>query len=339
MTTTGTANYIGCMGRYWSADEDRILTETLDQSAAVVAERLGRKPTAVQARRIERGLKSLRTGGYWTDEQKQSLAEMWGWSVQEAAKRLGRTEASVKKQRSRMIMAVYNARSRTCEHCGKQFAVSDTAIAGRWCSRTCQWQDNPNQYPLRKPRRVTPSVVISCLVCRQEFTATLGRKYCSNVCYLKRKERPTSTKLCKECSGEYQGTENRVFCSDACSSKHARRKYKRAYGNKYRHRARKAGVLYEPINILTVFERDGWRCQICGVKTPKRLRGKNEDRSPELDHRIPIAMGGDHTYGNVQCACRACNLKKLDRKILGQLPLFPDLGKSTRRARRRRDIA
>jgi 5-methylcytosine-specific restriction endonuclease McrA len=32
--------------------------------------------------------------------------------------------------------------------------------------------------------------------------------------------------------------------------------------------------------------------------------------SPELDHIIPLAKGGDHTKSNVQCVCASCNRKK-----------------------------
>jgi 5-methylcytosine-specific restriction endonuclease McrA len=59
-----------------------------------------------------------------------------------------------------------------------------------------------------------------------------------------------------------------------------------------------------------VFARDKWRCQLCKVRTPKRLRGTTHPRAPELDHIVPIAAGGDHTWNNVQCACRKCNGEK-----------------------------
>jgi len=42
--------------------------------------------------------------------------------------------------------------------------------------------------------------------------------------------------------------------------------------------------------------------------------------APELDHIVPIAAGGSHTYSNVACACKKCNIKK-SSKPLGQLNL------------------
>lgn len=79
-------------------------------------------------------------------------------------------------------------------------------------------------------------------------------------------------------------------------------------------------MVYEPVNRLKVFARDGWRCQLCGVRTPKRLLGRQVPRAPELDHIVPMnaVSRGPHTYSNTQLACRACNVKKGARP-LGQL--------------------
>lgn len=81
------------------------------------------------------------------------------------------------------------------------------------------------------------------------------------------------------------------------------------------------GVAVEAVNPIVVLDRDKWTCQLCGTKTPKRLRGTYESRAPEIDHIVPISQGGEHSYSNVQCACRACNLSKSGRP-LGQMRLF-----------------
>jgi 5-methylcytosine-specific restriction endonuclease McrA len=78
----------------------------------------------------------------------------------------------------------------------------------------------------------------------------------------------------------------------------------------------------DPIDPIKVCERDGWKCGLCGRKTPKRLRGTYDDRAPEVDHILPVSLGGKHVWANVQCACRACNLAKGARPM-GQLMLFP----------------
>lgn len=81
----------------------------------------------------------------------------------------------------------------------------------------------------------------------------------------------------------------------------------------------------ECVDPLKVFARDGWRCQMCGSKTPERLRGTYNSRAPELDHIIALANGGSHTYANTQCLCRSCNSRK-GASDFGQLNLFPAAG-------------
>lgn len=77
----------------------------------------------------------------------------------------------------------------------------------------------------------------------------------------------------------------------------------------------------EAVNPIKVFERDGWRCQLCKRPTPRKLRGSLDDRAPELDHILPVSVGGEHSYLNTQCACRACNAAK-SNKPMGQMLLI-----------------
>lgn len=75
------------------------------------------------------------------------------------------------------------------------------------------------------------------------------------------------------------------------------------------------------LDPFRVFERDGWRCHLCGVKTLKSKRGTDHPKAPELEHIIPISKGGAHSYQNTACSCRQCNRAKRD-KVMGQLRLF-----------------
>ncbi len=60
-----------------------------------------------------------------------------------------------------------------------------------------------------------------------------------------------------------------------------------------------------PVNRREVLRRDGHACQYCG--STKRLT---------LDHVIPRAQGGPHTWDNVVTACDRCNSRKGDRTPL-----------------------
>ncbi|MGR6320784.1 HNH endonuclease [Micromonospora soli] len=86
-------------------------------------------------------------------------------------------------------------------------------------------------------------------------------------------------------------------------------------------RARKRAVRYEVFRHEEIFERDGWRCQICRRMTD-RTAPRFHPRSPTLDHVIPLSQGGPHTRANTRCACFECNSKRGDRGGNEQLALI-----------------
>lgn len=57
------------------------------------------------------------------------------------------------------------------------------------------------------------------------------------------------------------------------------------------------------LNRRAVFARDGGRCQYCGAG------------AESIDHVVPRAKGGPHTWENVVAACRPCNTAKRDRLL------------------------
>lgn len=157
-----------------------------------------------------------------------------------------------------------------------------------------------------------------CKLCKNVFVKKqYNQSYCGKKCREKfcndaataratdRSERP-----CKFCKVSFSPTvvdRRKIFCSPKCRVSWV---YKEKSGNTARRRTRKYGGKYESLSKWKIFERDGWTCQICGVETPERLSGLWLPNSPELDHIIPLAKGGDHTKSNVQCACASCNRKK-----------------------------
>ena len=87
-------------------------------------------------------------------------------------------------------------------------------------------------------------------------------------------------------------------------------------------------VWHETVNPYVVFERDSWTCQHCGKVTPESLRGTLDDLAPELDHILPVAFNGAHSYFNTQCLCRKCNSIKGEHserepKLIGVADLAP----------------
>jgi hypothetical protein len=204
-----------------------------------------------------------------------------------------------------------NARARNarvCVQCGTSFQQGslskrqiDAGHVQRFCSRECL------SASLRKP--VQPR---TCSDCGVEVGS---RKRKCTKC-IKPAYAPVSRIVspCTECGQPIIGTRAKRICAP-CLKAHTRRV------NKHRKRARWYGVGYEPVDPIKVFERDQWRCQLCGCKTPRQLRGSLQDNAPELDHITPMSVCGEHSYRNTQCACRKCNMTK-GSKPLGQLRLL-----------------
>ncbi|MEC4611819.1 HNH endonuclease [Tsukamurella tyrosinosolvens] len=72
------------------------------------------------------------------------------------------------------------------------------------------------------------------------------------------------------------------------------------------------GLPFENIEWETVFERDGWVCQLCGDSVDPDLKFPHR-MSASLDHIVPLSKGGEHSIGNVQLAHFSCNSQKGDK--------------------------
>jgi len=105
--------------------------------------------------------------------------------------------------------------------------------------------------------------------------------------------------------------------------KQANKRAKKKYGRNHRQRARHHGVTYVSVPVADIYERDGYRCQLCGkmcfkVAKYSKSDGRIHRRSPTIDHIVAMACGGNHEPGNLQTACFECNSRKGARSA-GQL--------------------
>jgi 5-methylcytosine-specific restriction endonuclease McrA/predicted nucleic acid-binding Zn ribbon protein len=177
---------------------------------------------------------------------------------------------------------------------------------------------------------IPPKTTKHCKMCGKVLTNRRDM-YCSDECRKIKKNKhslelnkakmmhkTTKVRLCKECNkpfvSEY-GNKRSVYCCDGCSHTHMHRIRRQ----KERAILRKANI--ESVDAIKVFNRDGWKCQLCHKKLKRKDRGMCCDNAPELDHIIPLSKGGEHSYRNTQCACRKCNSEKSNNE-LGQLRLF-----------------
>jgi hypothetical protein len=120
-------------------------------------------------------------------------------------------------------------------------------------------------------------------------------------------KRVRAGKLCKLCGEWFMHGGSIKYCRDYCADC-------RDHGIS-RDRLEKFGCSWETVNPRIVFKRDNWTCQHCNYVTPEWLRGLGLE-GPTLDHILPIAKGGAHSYANTQCLCGACNSKKSDNIAL-----------------------
>ena len=235
-----------------------------------------------------------------------------------------------------------------CECCGRPFVArkrSATKTRGgtaRRCSM-CHYRGLSADDLGRLLIKNMCKRIRQCRQCGGIFTKGIASKvFCSSDCsaeYFKAKKREEcgwdTVRSCGWCGEEFDsgptGGKRSNYCSPECKELADRRNvlnHRQSDAYKQHHRTYKAqrrarirSLPHEPIDPFAVFARDGWTCQICGDKTPRKLRGTYDDKAPELDHIIPLAAGGPHTWDNVQCACRSCNGTKGDGSMNSQLRL------------------
>jgi hypothetical protein len=90
------------------------------------------------------------------------------------------------------------------------------------------------------------------------------------------------------------------YCSGQCAKRAGRRQRK--------YRARNATKTARVLR-RRVFERDDWTCRIC-LKPVLRGTAPSHPKAATIDHILPLALGGEHTYANVQTAHHGCNSSK-----------------------------
>jgi 5-methylcytosine-specific restriction endonuclease McrA len=214
-------------------------------------------------------------------------------------------------------------RTHTCLHCKKEYVSKRRHLNEgiKFCSRECAYA----MKALLAQAPFTKIVFNLCVVCAKEWAAKRTRATCSSECgnekamqsyreWYEKEVESRPLKNCKQCNALFKPIHGAECCSVKCSRKHGKT------GRRNTERAEFYGVEVTRFNEIKILERDKWRCQLCGIKTPERLRGKHLPNSPEIDHIIPLSQGGSHTQHNVQCVCRSCNSEKGNRP-LGQLLL------------------
>jgi 5-methylcytosine-specific restriction endonuclease McrA len=180
-----------------------------------------------------------------------------------------------------------------CVHCGEPAQVWNHAA--RFCSNRCwgAWQSRPVFGPL-EPLPCTEIVHVDGGRLRRPRPAPIrstGKRWIAGRC-----------RRCDEPFVLVFPHTHSLYCSKRCSRADAKDRRRAAEGPR-------SGA--ELVYRRRIFERDGWRCQLCGKKV-RRNASVPDPLAPTIDHIVPVAEGGSHEPANVQCAHFRCNCLKSD---------------------------
>lgn len=219
-------------------------------------------------------------------------------------------------------------RDHKCTGCGEPFTPKRLENS-RFCSRLCAATHTKNT-PARVVGRANGAAKRAkqarerrtrrlALLAETGAIATMPKTVAAGFANLAtlRRRKARAINGCADCGSKTNRHWRATYC-EPCSD--SRAKEQKATAREAR-KARQRLVKVESVSPRRVFERDGWRCHLCGGKAPQRLRGTYHPKAPELDHIVPLAKGGAHSYANTACSHRACNAAKSDN-IRGQPSLL-----------------
>lgn len=200
-----------------------------------------------------------------------------------------------------------------CEICGKMFGRPRAGRTPRFCSPECvsemhRRRGRPRPWPATNIRYVDCSGGCGRIACRPRSDLTRWRcEACPPY------DRVWVAGTCQRCGDPFviEHQAEARYCSRRCA---------KAAGRSAR-RARRRGAFVEAVTAARVFERDGWRCQICR-RPVRRTAVVPHPLAPTIDHIVPLDAGGSHEMANVQCAHFLCNAKKGNRAANDQLRLI-----------------
>ena len=184
-----------------------------------------------------------------------------------------------------------------CVGCGSRFnerrGLRGRRIGrGEFCTPECKRTHKPiTEHEVVQTRRLLFRATVRVNSPRQKLTTSLVAGPCCVCGELLIARQLTKHALhCKGCVTEAQQAVIRA-CRD-------------------RRKARKRGAFKTvPVYRSKVFERDKWKCHICGGRIDKSLTAPDRG-SATLDHIVPLAFGGEHTMHNIKAAHYGCNSRR-----------------------------
>lgn len=171
--------------------------------------------------------------------------------------------------------------AKVCGFCGAGFVTTSNRSA--FCSERCSKRDHygwsRSKEIVHSPRSAArPSVVVVPPSRKRWFAC-----------------------VCRVCGVGFIDKAPYTHCSDSC-----RRVTRRAAMHAQRVRRGKFSVA-DSVR-MSIYERDGWTCQLCGVEV-SRAYSSSDPLSPTLDHVIPQSLQSkpDHSASNLRLSHALCN--------------------------------
>lgn len=217
---------------------------------------------------------------------------------------------------------------RTCIGCGCVFRMKNgTRRKGLYCTRECAFAHgrmSPESAARRKEEdrarrtRLASDAVAEgaaiwmqgwrkCAWCNVSFWSRGNGVTCGSGCGHHAKQ--GLTRQCELCG---QGINRRIEpgrrqCQE-CRTSAMKAQRERL---KIQRRTRVETQWVEYVSRIVVFKRDRYQCWIC-LGMVKRKYDSNDPASPTIDHVVPLAKGGTHSYANCRTAHAICNSLKSD---------------------------
>lgn len=121
-------------------------------------------------------------------------------------------------------------------------------------------------------------------------------------------------KPCKFCAKPLTRYQHSICDSNACQNK-ATRALRRKMAQ--RRRARKRAAYVETVDVMVLLEWQHGKCYHCGCKIDTSKTAPHP-KSLTLDHLVPLALGGDHSYANTVASCWDCNCTTKGTRAIGE---------------------
>lgn len=193
-----------------------------------------------------------------------------------------------------------------CTRCGKLLWRSSTPATQRVC-RECRRSEHSEDPSFQRCPRCQQNLPLGAF--HESGKGKVGAycRSCATQYYHQRRvttSGPPRPAVCDDCGRRTD--RRRTVYALLCAVCAVRRKKERDTRKTHLRRTRKRYTDI-PVGYERQLRADTKRCPLCSVhlvEEPDKANSKN------LDHIVPLAIGGTHTVGNVRIICRTCNLSR-----------------------------